>query len=145
MPDTDEEIFADADRLVQVMINLLANAVRFAPEGSQITVGIETTPAVDGDTLTPSSNGWTEFTVADQGPGIPAEDRERIFDRFQQAGSDDGRPRQGSGLGLYICKKIVELHGGVIGVDSPEPGGSLFWFKIPVQRQSDAPQNPEHP
>lgn len=119
----DIELFADRDRLVQVLINLISNAIKFSPKGGSVALSV----AVD--------NTWITFGVSDQGRGVPEDLREAIFDRFKQVEADDARVKGGSGLGLAICKAIVERHGGSIGVDSPlaEGQGSNFWFKIPRQ------------
>jgi PAS domain S-box-containing protein len=113
----------DEDRLVQVLTNLVSNAIKFSPPGSSVEVRVEEGP------------GRIRFSVVDQGPGIEPEDLSRLFGKFQQLDSTDARRRGGSGLGLAICKAIVEQHGGRVGVDS-EPGhGSVFWFEL-VQETS---------
>ncbi len=109
-------VWGDRDRLLQVFENLIGNAVRFTPPGGRVTVG-----AV-------AATGEVRFRVADTGAGIAAEDLPRVFDRFWQAGR---AKRQGAGLGLAICKGIVEAHGGRIWVES-EPGrGATFYFTVP--------------
>ncbi len=122
-PARDMAIEADGDRLVQVLINLLSNAIKFSPKNGTVTVTLQDIP------------GFVQFMVADEGPGIPENLREAIFERFRQIGAGHpGRKIKGTGLGLAICKGIVEGHGGTIGVDSGEAGGSCFWFRIPSQR-----------
>jgi PAS domain S-box-containing protein len=117
---TKAELLADKDRLVQVLVNLLSNALKFSPSGSVVSVAVE-----------PISHQF-EFCVIDQGKGIPVEFRKSVFDRFQQVQDEDGFDhRTGTGLGLAICKAIVESHGGTIGVDSELGKGSRFWFRIP--------------
>lgn len=111
---------ADPDRVSQVLINLLANALKFSPRGS--TVKIRAEDACDR----------IKFTVEDEGPGIALEDHEKLFLKFQQLDSSDTRPQPGSGLGLAVSKTIVELHGGNIGVDSAPGAGSKFWLTLPV-------------
>jgi PAS domain S-box-containing protein len=114
------EIMGDADRLTQVLVNLISNALVVSSRGSQIHV----TCAVENDHL--------RIAVEDQGPGIAPENREIIFERFQQIASDDVKKKYaGTGLGLAICKAIVEQHGGQIGVDSEVGKGSTFWFTLP--------------
>ncbi|MFO7895226.1 MAG: ATP-binding protein, partial [Longimicrobiales bacterium] len=109
---------ADAHRIGQVLDNLMGNALKFTPRGGTVTL-----------TAGPGDDGWVRIAVADTGPGIPAGDRERIFDRFRQL---DGGDRRGVGLGLTIARAIVEAHGGAIGVES-EPGrGATFWFTLPA-------------
>jgi signal transduction histidine kinase len=112
----------DEDRLTQVVVNLLSNAVKFSPKNSIITV--ETERIAD----------LVEVRVNDQGPGIPAEQQEGIFQRFHQV---DGvvTTQKGTGLGLAICKAIIEGHEGSIGVRSEVGKGSSFWIRIPLNPQ----------
>lgn len=117
---TDLQIDADADRIVQILVNLVSNAIKFSPKASTVT--IEASAADD----------TVEIRVIDQGRGVPEEQRKTIFDRFQQVNATDAAEKQGSGLGLAICKAIVEGHGGTIGVSAGEKGGSIFWFKLPA-------------
>ncbi|MCS6912444.1 MAG: ATP-binding protein [Myxococcales bacterium] len=113
-------VHADGDRLDQVVGNLLANACKYAPAGSTVSVSCA------------RSNGMALVTVRDEGPGIPPELRERIFDRFYQVEARAGRSFGGLGLGLYICRQILAAHGGRIWVES-EPGqGSTFRFTLPA-------------
>jgi signal transduction histidine kinase len=111
----DVTLAADPDRLPLVLSNLVANAVRHSPEGG--TVALSSLP----------TEGGVRFEVADEGPGIPAEQRERIFEKFTRLPGAEG----GAGLGLYIAREIVTAHGGRIGVDARPEGGSLFWFTVP--------------
>lgn len=121
--DTAQVIYADHDRIVRVLINLLGNSIKFSPEGSKITIDSE---ALDD---------CTEVRVSDQGRGIPPEFVDKIFDRFQQVNPGDKQEKKGSGLGLAICKAIVEGHDGEIGVVSELGKGSTFWFRIPHKTQ----------
>jgi PAS domain S-box-containing protein len=109
---------ADADRLVQVLVNLLSNAVKFSPAGSTVTVRVVPGPSM------------AEFQVEDRGRGVPPALREAIFERYRQVEASDSRRKGGVGLGLAICKSIVEQHGGSIGVRDAEGAGSTFWFRI---------------
>jgi signal transduction histidine kinase len=112
-------VLVDRDRIVQVLVNLLENALAVTPEGGRISM-----EAVDED-------GHVEVSVRDTGPGIPAEDQERIFERFWRGEQTSSRPG-GSGLGLAIARGIVEGHGGWIRVVS-EPGrGATFRFTLPL-------------
>jgi len=112
----------DADYIVQVMINLLGNALKFSPTGSPVEIFIE------------PSDTQVKVSICDQGPGIPEEFRGRMFNRFEQARMSDSRVKGGSGLGLAIAKSIIDEHGGSIGVDSEEGRGSTFWFTLPLAR-----------
>lgn len=115
-------IYGDRDRLIRVLVNLLGNAVKFSPDGSSIRVeGSENDEA-------------SIVRVKDNGRGIPANAVDTIFDRFTQVESDDATKLGGSGLGLSICKAIIEAHGGKIGVESTVGKGSTFWMSIPHQR-----------
>lgn len=116
---SNHSVFADGDRLVQVLVNLISNAVKFSPKGSTITVSVEEVA------------NWIEVKVIDRGRGIPEKYKGLLFHRFQQVEASDARKKGGTGLGLAICKGIVEAHGGVIGVESEEGKGSIFWFRIP--------------
>ncbi len=122
--DCNAYIEADEDRLLRVLINLLGNALKFSPTDS--TIRIDCTQI--GECL--------EFSVSDQGRGIPADFVSKIFDRFQQVTPADARQLGGSGLGLAISKAIVEAHNGTISVESLEGKGSTFKFRIPVARPS---------
>lgn len=114
--DLDEVVAnIDKSRMMQVATNILTNAVKFSPAKSTVTVSLQK----NGDTC--------KVCIKDEGVGIAAEDLKFVFDRFRQVGGTDGR-KQGFGLGLSICKAIVEAHDGQIGVDSEEGKGSTFWF-----------------
>jgi len=117
----------DIERLRQVLTNLLSNAIKYSPRGGLIRVG----GWVDDD--------WVYVYVADEGIGIPRSEQERIFERFYRAESPLTRRTEGAGLGLYLCKEVVEAHGGRIWVTS-EPGrGAKFIFKLPRSQGPDAP------
>jgi len=114
------QIRADERKVRQVVLNLLSNAIKFTPEGGRIDVG-----AVPKD-------GLVEVSVSDTGIGIAPEDQEKVFEEFRQVGTA-AKKVEGTGLGLTLCRKFVELHGGRIWVKS-EPGvGSTFTFTIPVR------------
>jgi signal transduction histidine kinase len=118
---TSTPILADANLLVQVLVNLLSNALKFSPQGSTVSILAEER----GEQLL--------IKVIDQGRGIPAEKLKTIFERFEQVEASDATQKGGTGLGLAICKTIIEQHGGSIGVKS-EPGhGSTFWIDMPKQ------------
>ena len=109
----------DPLRLEQVLTNLIDNAIKFSPRDGQIDVD-----------LSVNSIGMVRLTVTDRGPGIPPEGRHRIFDRFYQARSGD--LASGMGLGLYICRQIVEQHGGSISAEFPAEGGTRFVVILPI-------------
>lgn len=117
---SDVLILADRDLIVQVLVNLLANAVKFSPPESTVKVTAE--DCADA----------VKFQVIDCGRGVPEKFQQRIFERFEQVSSSDATEKGGSGLGLAICKTIVTKHGGTIGVASKEGSGSTFWFVIPT-------------
>jgi len=119
MTPTPASVYADGDRLVQVLVNLISNAVKFSPKGAAVTITVEEIP------------NWVEVKVIDRGRGIPAKYKGLLFQRFQQVEASDSRKKGGTGLGLAICKGIIEAHSGNIGVESEEGKGSVFWFRIP--------------
>ncbi len=122
----DRTLVADANRLVQVLVNLLSNAIKFSPPDAQVTITLV------------ADETWLEFSVIDQGRGIPPEFLDSVFDRFVQVRDTDATVKGGTGLGLPICKGIVEEHSGTIGVTSEVGKGSRFWFKIPVDAAATA-------
>jgi GAF domain-containing protein len=115
------DIVADERKVKQILLNLLSNAVKFTPEGGR--VGLSATAADDVITI----------AVSDTGIGIAPEDQAAIFEEFRQAGRDDARKQEGTGLGLTLAKKFVELHGGQIGVQSHVGQGSTFSFTLPAR------------
>jgi signal transduction histidine kinase len=116
----------DEQRIAQVLLNLLGNAIKFTEEGE---VGVEATV----------SNETFMVSVSDTGPGLSEADQKRIFDEFHQVDGSITREKGGSGLGLSIAKKIVEMHGGSIWVESNVGKGLTFRFTLPVrvERQRD--------
>jgi signal transduction histidine kinase len=116
------EVAADERRVRQIVFNLLSNAIKFTPADGRVDVSARL------------DDGQVEIAVADTGPGIPAEDQETIFEEFEQAA--DGKKVEGTGLGLPLSRKLVELHRGHLWVES-EPGrGSIFRFTLPVGDES---------
>jgi signal transduction histidine kinase len=115
-------ISGDERRIRQILFNLLSNAVKFTPAGGRVDVSAA---RVDGE---------IQLAVADTGPGIAPEDLDRIFEEFQQ--TDVGaKHHEGTGLGLALSKRLVELHGGRIWVESEVGGGSRFVFTLPVTQE----------
>lgn len=110
----------DPHKLMQVIVNLASNAVKFSPENSQVCLAAKL------------QNDRLEVSVSDKGRGVPESHRKTIFEKFKQVEKSDGKRSSGTGLGLPICKDIIEKHGGEIGVESEEGKGSNFWFRIPV-------------
>src|SRR6202011_4211944 len=116
----DLEVKADKSKLKQVLYNLLSNAIKFTPQGGRVWVNAR----AEGDDLV--------IAVGDTGVGIPVEHHTRIFDEFYQVDSATTRQVEGTGLGLSLTRRIVELHGGTMGLTS-EPGvGAVFTIRLPV-------------
>jgi signal transduction histidine kinase len=111
----------DERKVKQVLVNLLSNAVKFTPEGGRIKV-----EARLGDSAIITS-------VTDTGIGIASEDQEVIFEEFRQVGSNYAQKREGTGLGLSLTRKFVEMHGGKIWVESELGNGSTFTFTLPIR------------
>jgi signal transduction histidine kinase len=127
--------WADPPRLKQVLYNLLSNAIKFTPEGGRVSVAARR--AAEGALPVPPSASappqCLQVAVSDTGIGIPAEELERIFQEFEQVG-DPSRTHEGTGLGLALVKKLVEMHGGSIRAESAPGRGSTFTFTIPTAR-----------
>lgn len=121
-------VSADQRRTVQVLVNLVSNAIKHSPEGGSIQV----THAVEGSSLL--------VEVCDEGSGVPAEIRENLFRRFSHLESREERARQGLGLGLSVVKAIVEAQRGEVGVKPRHPGGATFWFTIPLNETNGEAQ-----
>jgi PAS domain S-box-containing protein len=117
---------AEEDSLIQVLVNLLTNAIKFSPEESSIEISL----VEDDDSV--------EFRIIDHGRGVPSELQKTIFEKYMQVHASDATEKRGIGLGLPICKAIVERHGGKIGMVSEANKGSTFWFRIPkIAGQND--------
>ncbi|RKG80096.1 PAS domain S-box protein [Corallococcus exercitus] len=123
VPEAVPRVLADPERLLQILSNLLGNALKFTPEGGHILLRVQ------------PEAGQVRFLVTDTGPGIAADDRPRIFERFWQAGP---KRKEGAGLGLAIVKGLVEAHGGQVGVQSAPGAGSTFFFTLPTAEAADA-------
>jgi signal transduction histidine kinase len=132
LTSADIQVSADEKRILQVLVNLLSNAVKVAPTKTTVRVQAQV------------QDGLAKVSVIDQGPGIPKEDLTRVFERFSQVATPRAAP--GIGLGLAICRSLVELHGGAIAVFNNEDAGACFSFTIPVQTAEPItalPQSPE--
>ncbi|MBI3006926.1 MAG: response regulator [candidate division NC10 bacterium] len=129
---------ADPVRLKQILFNLLSNAVKFTPEGGRVTVR-----------AAQPEPGWLEIAVADTGAGLAPEDLPKLFREFSQVSTGEGRQHEGTGLGLALTKRLVELHGGTVRAESPGRGrGSTFTVRLPLlgpaePAAGEAPQPPE--
>lgn len=120
-------VMADRDRIEEVLQNLLDNAVKYSPRARIISVACRV------------SSDEVVVSVSDQGMGISLRDQEQIFERFHRAGTDLAQSVQGAGLGLYICRAIVEAHGGRIWVESTLHSGSTFSFSLPREEKANVP------
>jgi len=118
--DRSPSVMMDNERILQVLRNLLGNAVKFTPEGGRIKISSRPAP------------GGLEVSVSDSGPGIPEEDRAAIFNKYQQAAAGVHNRTGGTGLGLAIAKHVVDAHGGRIWVESRSERGSTFTFFLPA-------------
>jgi signal transduction histidine kinase len=118
----DLQVNTDPEALRTIVDNLVENAVKYAPEGTNIQVEVIA-----------KKEGW-RLTVCDEGPGIPMEDRERIFEKFYRSGNEGTRSAKGTGLGLYIVKRLVQQLGGGITVKDRRPHGSIFAASFPYGR-----------
>jgi len=114
------ELQADERKVKQILLNLLSNAVKFTPEGGKVDVSAR------------KFDGKIEIAVRDTGVGISADDQAKLFEEFRQVGADAARKAEGTGLGLALTKKFVELHGGAIRVESAPGKGSTFSFSLPL-------------
>jgi signal transduction histidine kinase len=120
--------YADADRIEQVVTNYLTNALKYSPEDCPVEVGVQ-----DGE-------GQVGVWVRDEGPGLPPEEQQLIWERFHRARGVEVQSGTGIGLGLglYICRTIIERHHGEVGVESVPGKGSTFWFTLPPGTPSGA-------
>jgi two-component system, NarL family, sensor histidine kinase BarA len=129
------ELSADPERLRQVFVNLVDNAVKFTPSGGKVVVASRVAEAEaeagEGEVLLAPIRRCVEICVADTGIGIPAFERSRVFDAFYQVDSSSTRSYGGTGLGLSIVKRIVEAHGGSVRIDANEPQGAVFVVTLP--------------
>jgi signal transduction histidine kinase len=120
-------VWADRDKVTQILTNLIGNAIKFTPPHGKVMVS-----SASNDT------DWVRVSVSDTGPGIPADERERIFEKFYQVAVNGGPKPKGTGLGLAISKVLVELHGGRIWVESEPSRGSIFCFTLPLSARQNS-------
>jgi two-component system phosphate regulon sensor histidine kinase PhoR len=113
-------VFADRDRVAEVLANLLDNAGKYSPAGKEISIEVR----ADQTEVT--------LSVRDHGPGLSAADVERVFDKFYRADNSDSQAAYGYGLGLYVCRRLVEAQGGRIWAENHPAGGAVFSFTLPV-------------
>jgi signal transduction histidine kinase len=118
----DARVNADPYRLQQVLANLLSNAAKFSPRGAEVHIAMHAKPDA------------VRVEVSDRGPGVPEEFRGRLFEKFSQADSSDTRSKGGTGLGLAVCKAIIDALGGTIGYQTNANGGATFFFELPYAR-----------
>jgi signal transduction histidine kinase len=117
--DTDLQVYADADKVEQVIINFVNNVIKYAPESKEIVICVE------------RENHMAKVMVIDKGPGISPEKLPNLFDRYYRV-DNSGIQYSGLGLGLYICAEIIKKHNGQIGAESQLGEGSTFWFTLPI-------------
>jgi signal transduction histidine kinase len=130
VPDDLPAVYADRERIHQVLFNLLDNAVRFTPAGGRVTVSAD------------RHDGSVDVHVADTGPGIPPEHLPRLFERFYRADPARSQKEGGTGIGLAIARSVVEAHGGRIWADSSPGQGSVFTFELPVAPATETRREP---
>ena len=129
-PNRDHLAWADRDKVTQVLTNLVTNAVKFTPNGGKVRIFLESV----------ESGYWLQVGVSDNGPGIPPEEAGRIFDEFYQISHPGREKAKGVGLGLAICKKLIDMHGGQIRVESTTGAGSTFYFTVPAHVEQSSVQ-----
>jgi len=111
----------DAKLIVQVIINLVDNAIKYTPRGSEIRIS------------TFRKDNWAVISVSDDGPGISDENKKQIFDMFYTGSNRGADSRRSLGLGLSLCKSIINAHGGSISVSDNVPHGTVFTFTLPAE------------
>jgi NtrC-family two-component system sensor histidine kinase KinB len=125
MPATIPLVQADSRRIVQVLVNLLFNAIKYSPDETKIILGAAV------------NQGRVRVTIADRRPGIPPGRRDELFYQFVHYDTDDAKSQHGAGLGLSVVKAIVEAHNGQVGVENHPGGGAIFWFTLPVVEERE--------
>ncbi len=120
VPEVDETVWGDSERLTEVVTNLISNAIKYSPKAGKITISVT------------KHEASVEVAITDQGPGIAPQHQTAIFDQFYQIEQGPRKKTMGTGLGLAICKRLIEAHDGLIGVRSEQGTGSTFWIRIPL-------------
>ncbi|MBE7178560.1 MAG: PAS domain S-box protein, partial [Mucilaginibacter polytrichastri] len=133
IPCGEIQLYADRDKIGQVVNNFLSNAIKYSPEGSTITVRCE------------HENGKAQVSVQDQGMGVRKADIEKVFDRFFRVEEPSNRHIAGFGIGLYLCSEIIMRHQGRIWVESEPNAGSTFYFDIPVESDAQRRDDDDEP
>jgi signal transduction histidine kinase len=126
-------VFADSDRVLQIVVNLLSNAVKFTPSGGRVTLRAKG--------VMESGREMVKIEIQDTGAGISPDDQKRIFEKFVQLKQNQKSDVKGTGLGLTICQALIDLHKGTLSVQSPPPGGgsgSVFSFTLPSEKAAIA-------
>ena len=121
--DSSGTVIADARRLAQALGNLVSNAIKYSPAGSEVLISSD------------QSEHGVRIAVRDYGPGIPAAERDLLFREFSKTSSRPTAGETSTGLGLWIVKQLIGLQGGVVGADFPDEGGSNFWIELPTAHQ----------
>ncbi len=132
-PSDIPSVLVDEVRIKEVLINLLSNAIKFTPDHGKITIYAKETTRPDSN----EGEKMVEIAVQDTGIGISEKDQEVIFDQFRQLNAQRRAEEKGTGLGLFISKKLVEVHGGVLRVQSESESGSTFSFTLPIAEQEE--------
>lgn len=127
--ETEGAVWADQERLQQILANLISNAIKYTPPHSQVTIWTETR----GD--------YMRLCVADQGPGIPPQERPLLFREFTRLSPRPTGGESSTGLGLWIVKYLADLQGGRVGADFPREGGSIFWAELPIYQEESLQQS----
>ncbi|MEK7817104.1 MAG: ATP-binding protein, partial [Actinomycetota bacterium] len=128
VPDGLRQVQIDADKLYQVLLNLLVNAVKYSPEGGKIVISAS------------EEEDCVRFMVMDEGIGISSEHLPHIFERFYRVEEGESKGAPGTGLGLYVSKNLIEEMGGRIWVESIDGKGSCFYFELPLARYEQEPE-----
>jgi len=141
MEQAPEVVYVDARKVKQMLYNLLSNAVKFSPSGGDVTLTVNQADRAGADVTSESSN-WLQISVTDQGIGISEADMSRLFKSFQQLENPMTKSHEGTGLGLALVKRLVELHGGGVSVSSRLGEGSCFTLWLPIKASATISAKP---